>query len=62
MTGASAAPKGKCARVAGFLGDTGVFPPPCHSERPSAAEGSHLVARENKGKTTKKPLLTQSGP
>ena len=62
---APTAPKGKCARekeLARFLGDTRVFPPPCHGERPSAAEGSHLVATERKGKATRKTLLTQSGP
>lgn len=61
---APTAPAGKRAReeLAGFLGDIRVFPPPCHGKRPSAAEGSHLVARESKGKATRKTLLTQSGP
>lgn len=50
------APKGKYDRkkdLAGFLGDTRVFSPPCHGQGPGAAEGSHLVARESKGKATK---------
>lgn len=65
LEGAPTAPAGKCARekeLAGFLGDIRVFPPPCHGKRPSAAEGSHLVARESKGKATRKMVLTQSGP
>jgi len=59
---APTAPKGKRARqkeLAGFFGDTRMLPPPCRGERPSAAERSHFVARESKGKTTRKILMTQ---
>ena len=62
---APAAPKGKWAKekeLAEFLGDTMVFPPRCHGKKPCAAEGSHLVARESRGKATRKTLMTQSGP